>query len=192
MKQLPPKKRNQLAIVLICAAGLIVLVYIALIQPQNDLNRELKAKTNAEIVRLQQMKSEIKEMDATTSTLAEWEQQLHVAEQDLVSGDPFAWAYDTLRHFNKSSYHVDIPTVSQPTLGNVNLPPQFPYRQVKFSLNGTAQYQDLGRFIADFENKFPHIRLNNLTLEPSSTPDGGAAERLDFRIDILALTRSNP
>jgi hypothetical protein len=188
MKKLPIAKRNQLIMVLLGAVGLIALVYSILIEPQNEQNLKLNAKINTEAARLKQMKTEIKLMDDVSNKLAVLEQQRNVEEQDVVSGDIYAWTYDTLRHFNKSSYHVDIPNLSQPTVSDVDLIPDFPYRQAKFNITGTALYQDLGKFVADFENKFPHIRLNNLTIEPANTP-GGGAERLDFRMDIIALTR---
>jgi len=190
MKRLSPAKRNLLFMVILGTVGLIAVVYLILIQPQNDKINELARKIGTETGRLQQMKTEITQMSAITSTLADAEQQLNHAEEDVVSGDVYAWTYDTLRRF-KSSYRVDIPNLSQPAAGDVDLIAGFPYKQVKFSVNGTAFYHDLGKFVADLENKFPHIRLNNLVVEPASVP-GGPPERLSFRMDIIALTRPTP
>jgi len=190
MKKLPITKRNQLIAVMLGAVGLIALVYIVLIQPENEQISQLNSKINSEDARLQQMKAEIKQMNDVSNALAAAELQLNLAAADVVSGDVYAWTFDTLRRF-RSSYHVDIPSLSQPTASDVDLIPNFPYRQVKFSINGTALYQDLGKFVADFENKFPHIRLNNLTIEPTNAT-GGTPERLDFRVDIIALTRPTP
>ena len=44
--------------------------------------------------------------------------------------------------------------------------PSFPFKQVKFTITGTAYYHDLGKFIANFENTFPHIRVVNLQIQP--------------------------
>ena len=68
--------------------------------------------------------------------------------------------------------------------------PQFPYKQIRVNINGTAYYHDLGKFIADFENTFPHIRIVNLTIEPVNTADPGN-EKLSFRMDIVALVKPN-
>ena len=38
-----------------------------------------------------------------------------------------------------------------------------------FNLRGTAYFQDLGAFLADFENEFPYLRVQNLELEPAAS-----------------------
>jgi hypothetical protein len=46
----------------------------------------------------------------------------------------------------------------------------------------------LGKFIADFENKFPHCRVVNLSADaPGSMSANG--ERLNFRMDIITLVK---
>jgi hypothetical protein len=109
------------------------------------------------------------------------------AEADLASGDLFSWTYDTMRHF-KQPYKVEIPEIGHPTAGNVDLLPSFPYRQIQFTVNGTAYYHDLGKFITDFENIFPHARMVRLVVESG----GDNTEKLSFRMEIIALMKPNP
>ncbi|HEX9046311.1 MAG TPA: hypothetical protein VF988_04735, partial [Verrucomicrobiae bacterium] len=162
MKRLPPQKRNQLAGVVIATVGLICAVYFVLIGPQNKKNAELAATTGKERVRLQDMKNLIKQKDASNNTLADLAQQMDHVEDDVAAGDLAAWSYDTIRLF-KANYHVDIPGSSQPVQADCDLLPNFPYRQIRFTLSGTAYYHDLGKFVADFENKFTHCRVLNLS-----------------------------
>ena len=84
---------------------------------------------------------------------------------------------------------MDISVNSQLSMGEVDLLPHFPYKQLKVTVGGTAYYHDLGKFIADFENAFPHMRFANLTLEPVGGT-GDNSEKLTFRMDIIAL--ANP
>jgi hypothetical protein len=127
-------------------------------------------------------------MGATTSMLADLTQQLNHAEQDVASGDLYAWTVDTIRRF-KTGYRVDIPTMAQPSgPADCDLIGGFPYKQVRFSLAGTAYYHDLGKFISDFENKFPHCRVLNISADPVDTGPGGG-ERLSFKMDIIALVK---
>jgi hypothetical protein len=49
----------------------------------------------------------------------------------------------------------------------------------------------LGKFIADFENSFPHSRVVHLVVEPAVGPDGNN-EKLSFRMEIVALVKLNP
>jgi len=107
----------------------------------------------------------------------------------MATGDNYAWTFDTIRRF-KASYRVDIPTISQPALGEVDVLPQFPFKQIRVTVSGTAYYHDLGRFIADFENAFPHIRVVNIAIEPVNPTEAGN-EKLSFRMDIVALVKPN-
>jgi hypothetical protein len=84
---------------------------------------------------------------------------------------------------------VDIPNVGQPSAGDCELLGGFPYKQIRFSLSGSAYYHDLGKFVADFENKFVHCRVVNLSLEPSGEPAAG--EKLNFKMDVIALVKPN-
>lgn len=187
MKRLPPAKLKQLIGVVLATIGLIAAVYFLLVSPQNQKNRELANTINKEASRLKEYKTAIKDMETTVKKLDEVTQQLNHAEQDVASGDLYAWAYDIIRRF-KANYQVDIPTPGQPTQADCDLFTNFPYKQIRFSLTGTAYYHDLGKFLADFENKFPHCRVVNLSLEPVGNTVAGN-ERLAFRMDIVALVK---
>lgn len=187
MKRLPAAKRNQLIGVILATIGLICLVYFLLIQPQNQKNENLARKISEETLKLKQYKDAIQQMDATTAALADLGQQLSRAEDDVASGDLYAWTYDTMRRF-KAAYHVDIPTAGQPTVGDCDLINNFPYKQIRFSLIGTAYYHDLGKFVSDFENRFPHCRVLNFAVDATGAGPGGG-EKLNFRMDIAALVK---
>jgi hypothetical protein len=188
MKRLPPAKRNQLIGVVAGTIGLMVLVYFLLISPQNDRNRSQAANIGHENARLDQYVKAIQQKDATKNAMDDANAQLEHAEQDVASGDLYAWTVDTMRRF-KTSYHVEIPTTGQPIQSDCDLFSDFPYKQIRFNVTGTAYYHDLGKFVSDFEDKFTHCRVVNLTLDPSS--DATAGEKLNFRMDIVALVKPN-
>jgi hypothetical protein len=185
MKRLPQAKRNQLIGVVLTTLGLICAVYFLLISPQGTSNRNLGMTINHETQNLQKYKGSIARMAETTSNLNELTLQLDQAEKDVASGDLFEWTVQTMRNF-KGAYRVEIPTISQPAASDCDLIANFPYREIRFTVNGTAYYHDLGKFVADFENKFPHCRVLGLSLDPS-----GNGERLLFRMDIVALVKPN-
>jgi Tfp pilus assembly protein PilO len=185
MKRLSPAKRNQLIMVLLVTAALVGAVYFFLISPQNKENSQLVKQASDRQADLDKYKRIINQAQSTSNQLAALSLQLSNTEQDIATGDTYAWMYDTIRQF-KTNYHLDIPTISQPVMGDVDLIPNFPYKQVRFSLTGTAYYHDLGKFIADLENNFPHIRLVNLAIDSN-----GDSELLSFRVDIVALVKPN-
>jgi hypothetical protein len=141
---------------------------------------------NHETQNLQKYKTSIVRMAETTSNLNEMTLQLDQAEKDVASGDLFEWTVQTMRNF-KSPYRVEIPTIGAPTASDCDLIGNFPYREIRFTLSGWAFYHDLGKFVSDFENKFPHCRVVGVSLDPS-----GNGERLLFKMDIVALVKPNP
>jgi hypothetical protein len=188
MNRLSKEKRNQLILVMIGTLLVLGAIGFAIIRPQYDGLANIARTKKAELIKLQQIKDTIKKADDTANKLADTSYTLVQAENDIASGDVFAWTYDTIRRF-KIAYKVEIPTISQPSMGDVDLIPQFPYKQLKISVSGVAFYHDLGKFISDFENTFPHMRVLNLTVEPASE-SGADGEKLSFRLDIVALVKS--
>jgi hypothetical protein len=67
--------------------------------------------------------------------------------------------------------------------------PNFPYKQATLTIGGTAHFHDFGKFVADFENQFPYMRLMNVTLEPASGVLAADKERLSFRMEIATLVK---
>jgi len=189
MKRLPTAKRNQLIMVVAATLAGLSLVYFLLIGPQKQQNSSLGLKIRAEKEKLTAIKNAIKDTDLISARLTDISLQLNRAEEDVATGDVYAWTYDTIRRF-KAPYHVDIPSIGQPSISDMDMLAGFPYRQVKVSLSGTAYYHDLGKFVADFENSFPHMRLVNLSIEPANMT-GSNSERLSFRLDIIALVKPN-
>lgn len=165
----------------------ISLIYFFLIGPQNTENQKIANKIKSEQDKLEKIKATIKMADATAQAAAEKAKLLSQAEQDVASGDLFAWTYDTLRQF-KAGYRVDIPTIGQPVQTDVDLIQNCPYKQIKFSIIGTGYYHDIGKFLADLENKFPHMRAANLMLDQGGGPDV-ASEKLSFRVELIALVK---
>ena len=187
MKRLSKEKRNQLIIVIIVTVAVLALVGFGLIRPQYGSLSKIARDKEAADSQLQNIKNAIKNVNAIASELIEVTNSLARAEADMASGDVYSWTYDTIRHF-KQQYRVEIPEIGHPTIGNVDLLPSFPYRQIQFTVNGTAYYHDLGKFIADFENSFPHSRMVRLVVESG----GDNTEKLSFRMEIITLVKPNP
>jgi len=112
-------------------------------------------------------------------------------ELGMASGDLYSWTIGTIRQF-KLPYKVEVPQFGQiEGPKEVNLLPKFPYKQATLTIAGTGRFNDLGRFIAEFENQFPYIRLLNLTMEPAGNQTLGDAEKLNFKVDVVTLIKPN-
>ena len=175
--------------VIVATIAALALVFIMLIKPQKEQNEKLGLQIRAEQDRLSSIESAMHDTAGIATHLADISSQLDRAEDDIANGDVFAWTYDTIRRF-KATYHVDIPSIGQPTITDMDMLPGFPYRQVRVTISGSAYYHDLGKFVSDFENSFPHMRMVNLSIEPANMT-GTNAERLSFRVDVIALVKPN-
>jgi Tfp pilus assembly protein PilO len=188
-RKLSKEKRTQLvAVVLITVASLGGLGF-GLVRHQYESLAQLADKRANVDRKREQMRVAIKNADRMEKDLAELKKTLTVMEADTASGDLYSWAINTLKQF-KLPYNVDIPQFSPlgPTT-DVSLLPSFPYKQTTFSVQGTAYFHDFGRFLADFENHFPHLRVVNLSLDLDATSQ--EPEKLYFKMDIAALIRNN-
>jgi hypothetical protein len=187
MKWLPKDKRNSFFAVVGITAVALALVYFGLIQSQNASLLRVASDRKIAQDKLSTMEKSIKNASVISKDLGEETYALSRAEEDMASGDLYSWTYGTIRLF-KQQYKVEIPDIGHPVMGNVDLFSDFPYKQLRFSINGTAYYHDLGKFISDFENAFPHARVLNLVIDPV----GADNEKLSFRLEIAALIKSNP
>ncbi len=185
--KLSKDKRNQLALVLVCTLAVIAMMWFELIRPRYAVLTQVVASQSVAEKKLDGIQTAIKHANTTAAELTNVTQTLSEAEKDMASGDLYSWTYNTIRLF-KARYQVDIPEIGHPDVGPVDLFSSFPFKQVKFTVTGTAYYHDLGKFIADFENTYPHIRVVNLQLQPANADDGG--EKLSFKMDIIALVKS--
>ena len=101
----------------------------------------------------------------------------------------YSWIILTVNTF-KENYRVEIPQFSREVAAEVGMYARYPYRAVVFHLRGTAHYHDFGRFVADFENAFPYMRIQNIELDPSATSNANPQsdeEKLAFKMEIVTL-----
>lgn len=182
------KKKHLAGVVALTVAVLAVLGYF-LIQGGYQKLSKLDQKKLAAQEKLEQMQTTVKKSKEVEVVYQETLQALGEQELGMASGDLYAWMHTTLRKFQRN-YKVEIPQispVSAPT--DVNLLPQFPYKQATLVVAGTAYYHDLGRFIADFENEFPLMRIVNLNLDLNPTPTASERDKLAFRMDLVTLVK---
>jgi hypothetical protein len=189
MNKLPKEKRNQLILI----AGLTLLIlgalWAALIGPLRQNLRGLADRKAAVARKLDQVTLAIKNTDHVAAELSQARAALAELEVRMGSGDLYSWAINTLREF-KVPYRVDIPQFSQID-GPRDMPmlPQFPYKQATLTIGGSAYFYDFGRFLADFENQSPYIRVLNLSLEPIPSLAPVDQEKLAFKMDVVFLVK---
>jgi hypothetical protein len=186
MKWLPKERRIPFIIVVLSTMVGLALIYLGLISAQHATLSKVAANRQTANSKFQEIEKAIKNSALTARELAAVTAELAGAEADMASGDLYSWTYGTMRQF-KQPYRVELSEIAAPKAGEVELLPAFPYTQITFNISGKAFYHDLGKFLADFENAFPHARLVNLNI----TPVGADSEQLSFNVDVIALVKPN-
>jgi len=201
MKNLPKDKRDRLILIAIGALVIMVGVYYGVIRVQSQTLQRLAVKHADENRRV----SEGQQLAATTGELQQklttTQSKLKEIESSMASGDMYSWIILTMNSFKENGgYKVEIPQFSRDVPAEVGMIAKFPYRAAVFTLRGSAFYHDLGRFVADFENAYPYMRIQNIDLEPAVSTFGNStanstaedAEKLQFRLEVVTLVNPNP
>jgi Tfp pilus assembly protein PilO len=190
MKRISKQKQNQLILVGLATALMVVGLWYSLIRFQQAGLQKLESSKKAGVDQLAQIQETIKNSREIEAELLVVSNKLAIRENDMASGDLYSSMVNSIRKF-KVPYKVDIPQFSSGgAAADVNLLPKFPYKQVAISISGTAHYYDLGKFVAEFENQFPSCRVLNLELVPASASGPEEREKLSFRMDIVSLVKA--
>jgi Tfp pilus assembly protein PilO len=188
MKRLSKQKRDQLILTFIVILAVLVGLWFFLIRAQKENLQSLREQTGTKKTKATEMGGKIKNSKTIETELHGIVTQLAEKEQDMASGDYYASMVNTIRQF-KTRYKLDIPQFSPAaSVTDVDLLPKFPYKQIKISISGTGYYEEIGKFIADFENEYAASRVLNLELGPAPGPE--SKEKLNFRMDIVSLVAS--
>ena len=191
IKKLSVDKRNKL--IMVGAGTLVVAVglWFTLIEGQNASIAKLATRNTEEKQKLDSAQKLLATKSEIDRRLEKVGTKLSSIEHEMVKGDMYDWIIQTVKAFkNPYKDHIEIPNFSREVLGDVQMFPKFPYRAALYNIRGTAYYHDLGRFLADFENRFPFIRVQNLELEPAANSSATAtddAEKLAFKFELVAL-----
>jgi Tfp pilus assembly protein PilO len=190
--RLSTDKRNKLIGVGVLTAVVMGLLWFYLIGAQEAKLREIAEQTRERTKERQQIRAAIGSATKIEADYQAASQKLEGVEEEIATGDLYSWFYNTIKNF-KAAYHVDIPEFSNVELSDTTMLYKFPYKQVKISVSGTAYFNDFGHFVADFENHFPHMRIENVSLQPVNGGEREAdREKLSFKMDIIALVNEPP
>lgn len=195
MKNLPKEKRERLILVTIGTLVIMVAIYYGVIGTQRTTLVQTLQRAKDEQNRVNNGQRLAGSVAQLQKGIEASEAQLKAIEGNMASGDMYSWIILTINNFKENGgYHVEIPTFSREINGEVGMLTKFPYRAAIFSVRGSAHFHDFGRFVADLENAFPYIRLQNIELDPVSSTFGNASEdpeKLGFRMEIVTLVNPN-
>jgi hypothetical protein len=189
MSRISKDKRQKILLVGGVTAGLAVGLWFVMISPLRGKLQSLTTQTAEARAKVEQGKRSILLPPQVTNELATVTERLASAESLMASGDLYDWMIRTMNKF-KASHAVEIPQISREAQGEVGMFPQFPYKAATWTLHGTAYFHDLGKFIAELENKFPYLQAQNLQLAAGAgSRKDQEDEHLQFSVDLMSLIK---
>lgn len=191
MNRLSKQQRDRLIMIALGALGVLAIIWFGLIGPQRA-SLEVKQKKIATAEdKVEKAAQLIRRAEQIQEDLDIKQARLAAIEASMASGDLYSWIILNLNKF-QAPFNVSISNYSRELLGEVGVFPVFPYAAATFTVNGSAYYHDFGRFIAEFENTFPYFRVQNIDLAPAAVAQGDSAEKLEFKMEIVALINKPP
>lgn len=197
MNKLPKIKRDKIILISVGTLMVAGALYFLLISAQKDMLKNARAAATKSREELEAGQRTVKSQALVKQEFEEASAALRQRESAMASpNDMYLWQIETLNKF-RIGYRVEIPQFGREVMTDVGVLPKFPYNAAAFNVRGTAHFHEFGKFLADFENAFPYIRVQNLTLEPaaneksSSSLSGDAREKLTFKMELVTLVRPN-
>ena len=207
MKNLTKEKKERLILIAVGTIVTMVGLYYGVIRAQRDTLEALARKKVDEENRVNSSQRMAATLGELQEKLGTSQQKLKTIESTMASGDMYSWIILTMNSFKENGgYKVEIPQFSREVSTEIGMLAKFPYRAAVFHIRGTAYYHDFCKFVADFENTFPYMRIQNVYLEPAgssaatalsggpavaNTPVGEDAEKLTFKMEIVTLVNPN-
>ncbi len=191
MNKTSTTKKQQIVLVFIGAAVVVAALWSLVVRKQYAHLATVQQKTQEVQEKVSKAENLLKRADEIANSLDNEAKKLETIEDGMASGDIYLWAINTVNQFNHSR-SITVLDFQRENLGDVGSLPQFPYKAAIYPLKGVAHYHDLGKFLAEFENKFPYVRVQNLELTPVGKTGGGEdVEKLSFKFEIVALIKPN-
>ena len=188
MNKISKEKKQQIVLILIGAIGVMGCLWYFAIQNQYTRLSTVHKRTLEMTDKVTKAESLLKKADSIEAALEEHMEALAKIEGGMASGDIYLWMINTINRFNIAK-QVTFLDFQREIVGEVGVFPKFPYKAAVFPVKGTSHYHNLGRFLADFENSFPFVRVQNLELSPAPRTAGEDAESLNFKFEIVALIK---
>ena len=194
LKSLSTEKKQHLVAVAMGTLLGLVAVYFLLVSSAKDDLAKLRVQTAEAEKKFTDADRLVKRAQAVQDELDKLEERLGRIEAGMVDSDPVQWIRSTEIKFRaQAPYKVAIPNFPFRGQAEMGMIPEFPYKSAIYSFSGNAYYHDLGRYLADWENQFPYIRVLNLEVTPedagpltTSTED---RERLGFSFEVAVLVK---
>ncbi len=194
IKAISAEKKQRLIAVGMGTAIALAAVYFLMISPAQDALKKLGGQIAEAEKKYADADRLVKRTQAVSEEYDRLNEHLNGIETSMVSGDLVQWIRSMeLKFRTQAPYKVEIPNLPFRGQGEMTMIPEFSYKAAAYGFSGTAYYHDLGKYLADWENQFPYMRVLSLDLVPEDAVGGTTGsderEKLSFNFEVSALVR---
>jgi hypothetical protein len=193
MNKIPKEKRDKLVMVAVGTAAILGALYLLVLSTQQRALDDYAQKTAAAMEKLDKAERWLRMAPTVQARLTACQAAVETKQEAMAPVDKFKWFYNTLEKCLAQHQVTLIDITREPELGDVGILPKFPYQAASFGVKISARYHDLGKFLADFENQFPYMRVQNFDIERVSSTrmagkDASRSDRQAASPEALSVT----
>lgn len=196
MNKLSKEKRDKLILTIIGVVGALSVLYFLVITDQQDEIAQLKSKITAMTSKKDSAERQGKRMAEAEANLAAQKKILAQKQNDMPRpGQDHAWFLNLMEE-QRRKYDLEVDDIKTPEATEAGILPKFPFKAQALSVAMIGRYEDFGRFLADFENAYPYMRVQGLRVAPeirTGTRPGESADsgdKLRFTYKVIALVKT--
>ncbi len=176
MNKLSKEKRDRVLLVAIGTCAVLAAFYLLILTGQRNALAEYATRIDSERQKLEKAERWLRMAPSIETRLGTIRKELDAKQEDMAPVDKFKWFYNTLESALARHKVRLVDITREPELGEVGLLPKFPYRAATFGVKLLASFHEYGAFLAEFENQFPYMRVQNLQIEPKIEPETGKGQ----------------
>ncbi|MEQ2009069.1 MAG: hypothetical protein ABMA26_19995, partial [Limisphaerales bacterium] len=164
IKALSAEKKQHLIAVGMGTAMALAALWFLLISPAQEALKKLGTQITEAEKKYTDADRLVKRTQAVHDDYDRLNDHLSAIEAGMAaSGELVQWIRSVeLKFRTQAPYKVEIPNLPFRGQGEMTMIPEFPYKAATYSFSGTAYYHDLGKYLADWENQFPYMRVLSL------------------------------
>lgn len=190
MNKLSKEKRNQIIAIAAGALAICAALWYFVIGDQEETLRKINESTETLQTKIDKAQRLVKRRASIETDLAGLRQQIALAEAQMIPIEQLSgkkWMADRLSNFIKGRYDVTLLNLSNDALTGKQylLLPKFDYSAAAYTVEVRAFYHEFGKFLADFENSFPYMRIQSLQIWPLATPLAATGAAADTPEELL-------
>ena len=197
MNKLSKDKRDKLILTCIAVVAVVSVIYFFVLSDMKDEQATLNTKLISARDKIDKAERVIKRQAFFDQEMAQLRSTLSSRQAQMPRpGEDHVWFLKIMED-RRGAYNLDISEIRNPEPWEPGILPNFPFRGVSFNVTLVGGYTDFGRFLADFENAYPFMRVQMMSIIPDmqpgplgSTQATQASNKLRFNFRVVSLIRT--